>query len=344
MTAAALSVDGEHPVPAPRAGLLLSREELRELSRVSTFRGVASIAWTWGWIAAALALYVASPGVLTFAVGWVVVSGRHLALAILMHEGAHRLIARDKAWNDRITSWLTAYPIMLSVHAYRAIHIQHHKATWTKQDPDLALALPFPITKRSFARKVLRDLCGITGFERYRLIARLSAGLAPRGRGLGGAPLGRALRTFVSTQRGFLLVNGAMLATLTALGRPEAYVLLWVVPALTGYSLVLRLRSIAEHAVVSDPSDPLRQTRTTLAPWWLRFLMAPHHVNYHLEHHLYTFVPHYRLPRAHRLLREAGALAGAEIARSYWEVLVKATSKVADDGEPGTRGSLVPFS
>ena len=44
-----------------------------------------------------------------------------------------------------------------------------------------------------------------------------------------------------------------------------------------------------------------------------RALLFPHHVNYHLEHHLYPAVPHYHLPRLHRLLVDKGALDGAEV-------------------------------
>src|SRR5690606_27176118 len=131
---------------------------LRELGRVSTFKGVAAIVWTWAWIAGAFALYCWRPAWWTFALGWLVVSSRHLALAVLMHEGAHRLIAKDKRLNDALANWLTAYPIMLNVEVYRMIHLQHHKATWTDADPDLGLAKPFPISKRSLLRKVVRDL------------------------------------------------------------------------------------------------------------------------------------------------------------------------------------------
>ena len=320
----------------------LSKDQLRAVGAISAPRSLGSIAWTWGVIVACFALYCARPGVLTFAVGWIIISGRHLALGVLMHEGAHRLILRNKRWNDVVGDWLTAHPVMLNMHVYRMIHVQHHQKTWTDEDPDLYLAKDFPVTKQSMARKVLRDLTGRTGYQRYRLIARLSAGLDPRGKGLGGVPLLRALASFVKAQKGFLITNGLMLAALTLAGHPEAYVLLWLLPAFTGYSLVLRIRSIAEHAVVSDPTDELKQTRTTLAPFWLRFLIAPHHVNYHLEHHLYMFVPHYHLPAVHRLLKEAGHLDDAEIAKSYWEVLAKAMSKQSDDGAK-RRGSFLPF-
>lgn len=307
----------------------LTPAEMRDLGRLSAWRGVGAIAWTWAWIAAALALYCVRPSIWTFAIGWVIVSTRHLALAVLMHEGAHRLILRNKRHNDWVARWFTAYPIMLNVEVYRLIHLQHHKATWTDADPDVGLARPFPITRQSLLRKVLRDLTGRTGYQRYRLIGRLSAGLSPMGSGLEGVRPATALRAFLKNQYGFLITNFALFAALALAGHPEAFLMLWVLPALTGYSLVLRLRSIAEHAVVSDPEDELRQTRTTLAPFWLRFFLAPHNVNYHLEHHLFMFVPHYNLPKAHRRLRELGVLERAEIATSYWDVLRRATGRAA---------------
>ena len=36
-------------------------------------------------------------------------------------------------------------------------------------------------------------------------------------------------------------------------------------------------------------------------------------MNDHLEHHLFMTVPHYNLPKAHRMLREAGVLERAEV-------------------------------
>ncbi len=319
----------------------LEKDELGRLGKPSVARSLGAVVWTWGWIAACFALYCWRPGPLTFVVGWVIVSGRHLALAILMHEAAHRLVARDRRLNDLVGQWLLAYPILLDVEIYRAIHMQHHKATWTDADPDLHLALPFPITKKSLWRKVVRDLTGQTGWDRYRLIARLSAGLSPKKKGLEGHGSFTVLGRFARRQRGFLITNAVILAGLTAAGHPEAFLLLWWLPAFTGYSLVLRLRSIAEHAAIDEKTDELRQTRTTLAPFWLRFLLAPHSVNYHLEHHLFMFVPHYRLARVHRLLRERGVLAHAEVATSYLAVLRKATS--ATEERSAGKGSVLPF-
>ena len=302
----------------------LSKEQLTELRRIDPLRSLGSIAWTWAWIAGCFALYAWRPSWWTVLIAWFVMSGRHLALAILMHDGAHGLLLRNKVWNDRVGQWLTAYPTLADMLLYRKTHFLHHRHTWTEQDPDRELAANLPVSAASFRRKMIRDLTGQTAYARHRIYFRYAAGLDVRGRGLGGKSLWSALWTFASSQRGFVIWHLLLIAFSCALGHPEAYLLIWWLPAWTGYSVVLRIRSIAEHACVSDPSDPLRQTRTTLAPAWLRFFVAPHHVNYHLEHHLFMTVPHYNLSKAHRWLREAGVLQNAEVVPSYRAVLQKA--------------------
>jgi len=85
-----------------------------------------------------------------------------------------------------------------------------------------------------------------------------------------------------------------------------------VLPLVTVVQAILRLRAIAEHGATSDFSSPLTAARTNLVPAGLAWLVFPHHVNYHIEHHLYASVPHYNLPRLHRELRGRGILEGAE--------------------------------
>jgi hypothetical protein len=60
----------------------------------------------------------------------------------------------------------------------------------------------------------------------------------------------------------------------------------------TWFPLVTRLRNIAEHALVAkDEPDPFRHARTTKANWIERALIAPYHVNFHAEHHLFMHMP-----------------------------------------------------
>jgi fatty acid desaturase len=93
------------------------------------------------------------------------------------------------------------------------------------------------------------------------------------------------------------------------------YLVLWVVPLATGLQAILRLRAVCEHGALTDYSSPLTAARTNLVNWWLRYFLFPHHVNYHIEHHLYPAVPHYKLPALHAALTRHGILEGAEVRR-----------------------------
>jgi fatty acid desaturase len=292
-----------------------TRDEIQALLRIESWRGWLSIAIDWAGIAAAFALVAHWPNPLTVVVALFAIGGRQLGLAVLMHEAAHRTLLADRRWNDWAGNWLCAYPVWTDLHPYRTYHLQHHAKNWTKDDPDIGLVLPFPITRASLRRKIWRDLSGQTGrkFARAawkRSVLRWRAG-DPQGR--------RALVGFVTT-------NALLFAMLAAFGHPLLY-LLWAGAWLTTNTLVTRIRSIAEHAMVPDPGDPLRNTRTTLARWWERIFLAPNRVNYHLEHHLLMTVPHSNLPRLHRLLDERGLLDGALVTKGYAAVLRRASSK-----------------
>jgi fatty acid desaturase len=50
-------------------------------------------------------------------------------------------------------------------------------------------------------------------------------------------------------------------------------------------------------------------------------------VNYHAEHHLFMYLPCYRLPLAHRLLREKGLIGRVTVSEGYLDVLRLATAK-----------------
>ena len=89
--------------------------------------------------------------------------------------------------------------------------------------------------------------------------------------------------------------------------------MLWILPLVTVVQAILRLRAIAEHGATTDFSSPLTAARTNLAPAWLAWLVFPHHVNYHIEHHLYASVPHYNLPELHREMASRAVLGGAEV-------------------------------
>ncbi|MEO0474239.1 MAG: fatty acid desaturase [Bacteroidota bacterium] len=131
-------------------------------------------------------------------------------------------------------------------------------------------------------------------------------------------------QTFFRNLSGPIIANLVLLGILTIVASPWLYCL-WLAAYLTTFQFVLRIRSMAEHSVVEDSTDPLRNTRTTYANWIERMLFAPYHVNYHVEHHMLMAVPSYRLPYMHRLLKERGFYKKGLLAPNYWSVVKLAT-------------------
>ena len=300
----------------------LSREEIREFLQIDRWHGWWSVILDWAIIGAAFGLVAAWPNPITAVVALFVIGARQLGLAVLMHEAAHHTLLPNRALNDWVGNWLCAYPVWADVYPYRPYHLQHHSKTWTKADPDLGLATPFPITRASLRRKIWRDLSGQTGWKRAKATLMRDLGHS-RGRSSRGGAAGW------HNLRGVVVTNLVLLGMLTAFGHPALY-LLWVGAWFTTNNLVTRIRSIAEHGMARDPADPLQNTRTMLATWWERLLTAPNRVNYHLEHHLLMTVPHYKLPRLHHLLRERGVLADANLVRGYGTLLRLASSRPED--------------
>jgi fatty acid desaturase len=195
---------------------------------------------------------------------------------------------------------------------YRKYHVVHHANTQQENDPDLVLSKPFPITKSSFRRKVIRDLTGQTGWDQYGRIVKAA---------FKGDTLAEKLKHAWPRIGPNVLINLAFLAAFASAGVWYMYFVLWILPAFTWNRFVVRLRNIGEHAVVPDNDDRLRNTRTTLASWWERVLIAPYNVHYHLEHHLVVNCPHYKLADAHRMLLDKGFGEKMEIQPSYRAVL-----------------------
>lgn len=298
----------------PRSKLsdCFSREEIQRLSQRSDAAGWWAVGSTWAIIAATFAVLALWPNPVTFVLALVILGGRQLALAILMHEAAHGTLFRTRWLNDRLTDWLCARIIWVDVARYRKHHIRHHAHTGTDQDPDWSLSRPFPTQRTSLLRKFARDLSGISGLR--RLLGQLLMDLGvleytvaaevtrrPRGDRRWHHYLAEGARNMGP----MLLANAALAGILAACGEFWLFGVWWLAN-LTTYSLFMRIRSLAEHACTERGRDMLRNTRTTHAGWLARATVAPLRVNYHIEHHLMAALPWFRLAEAHRLLRQRG--------------------------------------
>ena len=308
---------------------IFSTEEWGHLTSRNSWRGMWLVLHCWGTIIAAVALVTIWPNPFTWLIAVMIVGTRQLGLAILMHEAAHGGLHTSQKVNEFVGQWLCAVPVGASLAGYRAYHLKHHRYTQQPEDPDLGLSAPFPISKDSFGRKVFRDLTGQTFFkQRSPLVMELFRTAQPAVTETHDDETENFLTSGAQAMVNFLGVNALLFVLFYFAGAGIWFFGVWVVAMATWFPLVTRVRNIAEHACTSTGPDPFSHARTTHANFIERALIAPYWVNYHAEHHLFMYLPCYRLPEAHRLLGEKGLVARIDIAPNYLDVLRLATSRV----------------
>lgn len=286
------------------------REELRRIRSTRNAISVASV-WVQALGLVALAAWWGNP------TGWVLVFvlfGRtHAQLAALMHEAAHRLLFRNRRWNDATGRWIVGYPTMAAPDAYRRGHMAHHREEFGPDEPDLPLYVGYPITRASFRRKLVRDATGRTG---WKLLKAQLRGVR--------APDGRVRRTVWS----ILGVQAVLLAACIASGYWFVY-LLWIGSYLTVWRVINRLRSIAEHGGMQASPDRRATTHSVRQTLPARFFLVPFHIGWHLAHHVDSGVPWRNLPRYHRELAAAGYVTPRLEHPSYTALWRKLSSRPA---------------
>ncbi|HVJ79789.1 MAG TPA: fatty acid desaturase [Planctomycetia bacterium] len=78
------------------------------------------------------------------------------------------------------------------------------------------------------------------------------------------------------------------------------FFLLWVVPIFTSFSFFMVLRQLVQHG--NGDRGWLTNTRVFFVNPLIRWAVFPMGQDYHLPHHMYASIPHYRLPDLHELL------------------------------------------
>ena len=294
----------------------LPKEVVRELTRRSAWRATGAVLADVAVLAAAIGLALAYwPNPLVLVPAVIIIGTRQHALFVIAHDAAHYLLY-ERRWLNDVVGRACAAAQGLSMCTYRVIHRLHHNNLYGELDPDTALHGGYPRGRRYLVRKLVKDLSGLTAWKTYAYF-------------LGGAPaLNTAtnvalrplddtspkLRDEARADRNIVIgLHIVALAAFAASGHLVQYLVLWVLPLVTVVQAILRLRAIAEHGATTDFSSPLTAARTNLGPAWLRWLVFPHNVNYHVEHHLYASVPQYNLPRLHEQMKRHGILEGAEV-------------------------------
>jgi fatty acid desaturase len=290
---------------------LLSKDEIRDLSRIDSVKFTTAALLEYGLIAAAVVISETWWNPLLYLLAVIVIGSRINGLGGLMHDAAHYRAYTNRSLNDFVGE-LLALPTSASMAGYRNTHFAHHRELNGENDPDWQRNVglrefEFPAPRTSVLMHVVQYLTGLKigaalgGFHKNKETRDIPAAVA------------RARLVFFA---------GLVLASI-ALGFWKLLLLYWIVPLLTVFLAIRYVRNVAEHYAV-EHEHVLNESRTVLAPFWELWLIAPWGLNYHLEHHLFPGVPCFRLGELHRLLMTREPYPQiAHITRGYFSGLLR---------------------
>lgn len=208
------------------------------------------------------------------------------------HECGHNTAFRT-TWMNTCVYHIASFMMMRNPYVWRASHVRHHTDTVVvgrdpeivaMRPPDLpAMALKFiGITEvwAAFARMILHASGRIDPQEATYLRDSDHAKVFPVAR----------IWLAIYAATGLAAVAAGSLLPLMLIGLPRLYGAWHHV--MTG---LLQHLGLAENV-----TDHRLNTRTVLMNPVSRFIYL--NMNYHLEHHMFTMVPYYRLPQLHALL------------------------------------------
>lgn len=276
-------------------GKCLSQQMLSslEIKAYSKIRPVISIfhifkEYFFIFVATYICHFFFNPILYFFVVIWI--GARQHALGIIGHDVVHFRLFENKKLNDFFGNILCLMPLFITVEGYRREHLSHHRYVDTEYDIDLLRTKNypqyiFPQSKWQFNLNIIKHLLGFyTLRDFYNLLIKCKFILD-------------VSKTTIFTM---VCYYAGLLSIVYFFELWLFYVMYWVVPSCTMLVACLYWRLIGEHYHVKK--DALFNTRNIYTNWWENLLIAPHHVNYHLDHHLFPSVPFYYLPKLHHSL------------------------------------------
>ena len=297
------------------------RADLRRISNVRNAISIASIYCQAGvifWIV----LTLNNP--LIYVVAFLLIGRTHAQLLALMHESAHRLLFSNRLLNDFVGRWILGYPSFTNTDGYRRVHMAHHRQEFGPNEPDIALYANYPVTRASFWRKMRRDAFGKTGWRLLRQQLRDAVQTETVRTETANTETVHSGAVRYNTQRKIFAFHFVAFLASVLILNPYIYFGLWLLPYLTVWRVMNRLRSIAEHGGLRADSDRRVTTHSVRQHWLTRFYFVPFNLGWHIAHHLDAGIPFRSLPDYHKQLRHAGFVSDVYEYRNYrqlWQAL-----------------------
>ena len=223
------------------------------------------------------------------------------------HECGHKT-AFKTAWMNAAVYQIASFMMMRNPVVWRASHVRHHTDTVVVgRDPEIVAMRPPDLWR------IVLNLFGI--LDAYHGISRM--GLHARGR----IDKEEAMflrdadhRAVFITARIWIAIYAVTIGLAVWLGS-WVPVLLIGLPRLYGAWHHVVTGILQHLGLAENVSDHRLNTRTVMMNPVSRFIYL--NMNYHTEHHMFTMVPYYNLPKLHALIRHDLPAAEVSIMAAY---------------------------
>jgi fatty acid desaturase len=209
------------------------------------------------------------------------------------HECGHRTAFRT-AWMNNVVYQIASFMIMRNPAIWRASHVRHHTDTIVVgRDPEIVAMRP-----PDLVRIALMFIGIVDVYKAFKDMVRHARGRINADEATYVSPKDHA-KIFL-TARIWLAIYGATLvwAFWTASVLP---LMLIGLPRIYGAWHHVMTGLLQHLGLAENVSDHRLNTRTVLMNPVSRFIYL--NMNFHLEHHMFTMVPYYNLPKLHGLIK-----------------------------------------
>jgi fatty acid desaturase len=238
-------------------------------------------------------------------------------LQIIGHDGLHYAIAEDKGVNDFITRWILLAPQFTPMGLNRINHLNHHGKFATEEDADWQY---YQASDKDSKPRFYKWLLNVIAFGFvFRIGLKLASSIFRRNdKQVTVKVAQKNMSVLLKDMFSIGVAQGVIFGIFYFTIGWKYYFLIWCLAVFGVFVPLNTLRSFAEHSIPEPDDSTTNRLYTFESGFAESFVLAPHNMNYHFEHHAYMYVPYYNLPHLRKLLMEAeGAAYATHVRRSY---------------------------
>ena len=236
------------------------------------------------------------------------------------HECGHGTAFRTE-WMNKIVYEVASFMVMRESVVWRWSHMRHHSDTIiVGRDPEIQVPRPPNI------KALLLSIVNIGGYKTYYpSLVRHAFGRITDGEKTF-IPESEFSRVYRNA-RICLVINLIVIGSAVIL-KSWIPIFLFILPQFFGTWLMI-VHNTTQHAgLAENVLDHRLNCRTVYMNPISRFIYW--NMNYHLEHHMFTMVPYYALPRLHKLIKEDCPPSYPTIYSAWKEILPTLLRQVKD--------------